>query len=220
MAYALVVDARDANAEAFRARHGFLPLSSASGSRLSLPLASVARDLSQATSGGPHLMSSNDDQQHHYATTVAWTGNTGEGTASLRAYEKIYDIAADGKPVIAGSADPAFRGDPTRWNPEDLLVASLSACHMLWYLSLAARARLVVVRYGDRAEGEMIEERSGSGRFTKVTLRPEIVLAAGSTPEQVDRARALHHEAHAMCFVANSVNFPVAAEGTITVAED
>jgi len=161
-----------------------------------------------------------DRSPHHhaYATTVTWTGNTGEGTATLRAYEKVYAITAEGKPAIAGSADPAFRGDPARWNPEDLLVASLSACHMLWYLSLAAKAKLVVVHYVDRAEGEMVEEASGSGHVTRVTLHPEIVLAAGSTPEQVERAEALHHEAHAMCFVANSVNFPVEAEGTITVA--
>jgi organic hydroperoxide reductase OsmC/OhrA len=157
---------------------------------------------------------------HNYATTVTWTGNTGEGTATLRSYEKVYDIAADGKPVIAGSSDPAFRGDPASWNPEDLLVASLSACHMLWYLSLAAKAKLVVIRYVDRAEGAMIEEASGSGHFTKVTLRPEIVLAAGSTPDQVERAWAIHHDAHAMCFVANSVNFPVEAAGTITVATE
>lgn len=160
------------------------------------------------------------DRNHHYDTTVTWTGNTGEGTATLRAYEKLYDITAEGKPVIAGSSDPAFRGDPTRWNPEDMLVASLSACHMLWYLSLAAKAKLIVVAYADRATGEMVEDASGAGHFTQVTLSPEIVLAAGTTPEQVEQARALHHDAHAMCFVANSVNFPVAAEGTITVAQD
>lgn len=160
------------------------------------------------------------DRNHRYTTTVTWTDNTGEGTATLRSYEKIYDITADGKPVIAGSSDPAFRGDPTRWNPEDMLVASLSACHMLWYLSLAAKAKLVVVRYADRAEGEMVEEASGAGHFTTVTLHPEIELAAGSTPDQVERARAIHHDAHAMCFVANSVNFPIEAEGTITVADD
>ncbi|MGN6032510.1 MAG: OsmC family protein [Thermomicrobiales bacterium] len=162
----------------------------------------------------------NDDRHHHYVTTVTWTGNTGEGTASYRSYERAHDIAVDGKPVIAGSSDAAFRGDPARWTPEDMLVASISTCHMLWYLHLAAQAQLIVTSYVDRAEGEMIEERSGSGHFTRVTLRPEIVLAAGSTPEQVDRARSLHHHAHTMCFVANSVNFPVATEGTITVAKD
>lgn len=159
------------------------------------------------------------EKTHHYTTTVTWTGNTGEGTATLRSYEKIYDITAEGKPVIAGSSDPSFRGDPTRWNPEDMLVASVSACHMLWYLSLAAKAKLVVVRYVDRAEGEMIEVASGSGHFTKVILRPEIVLAAGTPPEQIEVARAIHHEAHEMCFVAQSVNFPIETEGSITIAE-
>ena len=125
------------------------------------------------------------NRTHHYDTTVTWTGNTGAGTASLRSYEKVYTIAADGKPVIAGSSDPAFRGDPARWNPEDLLVASLSACHMLWFLSLAAKAKLVVVTYIDRATGEMAETASGSGQFTQVTLHPEIVFAAGTTPALV-----------------------------------
>ncbi|MGB3328052.1 MAG: OsmC family protein [Thermomicrobiales bacterium] len=159
------------------------------------------------------------NRTHHYDTTVTWTGNTGEGTASLRSYEKVYTIAADGKPVIAGSSDPAFRGDPARWNPEDLLVASLSACHMLWFLSLAAKAKLVVVAYIDRATGEMAETDSGSGQFTQVTLHPEIVFAAGTTPAQLERVPAVHHDAHAMCFVANSVNFPVTVVGTVAVAE-
>lgn len=160
-----------------------------------------------------------DHTHHHYATTVTWTGNTGEGTATYRSYERAHDIAVEGKPVIAGSSDAAFRGDPARWTPEDMLVASVSTCHMLWYLHLASQAKLVVVQYIDRAEGEMIEEASGSGHFTAVTLRPEIVLAAGTTPEQVERAWALHHDAHALCFVANSVNFPVTTAGTITIEE-
>jgi len=155
---------------------------------------------------------------HHYTTTVTWTGNTGDGTASYRSYTRDHDIAVEGKPVIAGSSDAAFRGDPTRWTPEDMLVASLSTCHMLWYLHLASVAKIVVTAYVDRAEGEMVEVPSGSGHFTKVTLRPAITLAAGTTPEQVEAARAIHHEAHEMCFVAQSVNFPVETKGAITVA--
>ena len=113
---------------------------------------------------------------------------------------------ADGKPAIAGSSDPSFRGDPSCYNPEELLVASLSACHMLWYLGLCANGGVVVTRYVDRAEGMMMEGADGSGRFTRVVLRPDVTLAAGS---DVARAEALHHEAHAKCFIANSVNFPV-----------
>ncbi len=156
-------------------------------------------------------------REHHYETSLTWTGNTGEGTKSPSSYEKSYDIEVPGKSIIAGSSDPAFRGDPTRYNPEDLLVASLSACHMLWYLSLSAKAKIVVTSYVDRAEGTMVEGESGSGRFTSVVLRPEITIAAGT---DLDRAHAIHHDAHAMCFVANSVNFPVTAEPVFTVEDD
>jgi len=154
-------------------------------------------------------------RKHHYETSITWTGNTGEGTKSLRSYEKTYDIEVPGKAVIAGTSDPAFGGDPTRYNPEDLLVASLSACHMLWYLNLAAKANIVVVTYLDHAEGTMVEDASGSGHFTQVVLHPEITVAAGT---DLDMAHEIHHDAHAMCFVANSVNFPVTVEASCIVA--
>ncbi|MGI8404987.1 MAG: OsmC family protein [Thermomicrobiales bacterium] len=163
------------------------------------------------------MPSSSREHDHHYETSITWTGNTGEGTKSLRSYEKSYDIEVPGKPVIAGSSDPAFRGDPTRYNPEDLLVASLSACHMLWYLSLSAKAKIVVTSYVDRADGTMVEDESGSGHFSQVVLRPEITVAFGT---DLDRAHALHHDAHAMCFVANSVNFPVTAEPIFTLEDE
>lgn len=155
-------------------------------------------------------------KHHNYAVKVTWTGNTGAGTKSYRTYERAHDISAEGKPTIAGSADPAFRGDTSRWNPEDLLVASLSACHKLWFLALCSQAGVVVTAYEDSAEGNMIEEANGAGQFTSVTLRPYVIISANS-----DEARAmeLHHEAHAMCFIARSVNFPVAHEPTI-VRED
>ncbi|HWV34945.1 MAG TPA: OsmC family protein [Thermomicrobiales bacterium] len=156
-------------------------------------------------------------REHTYGTTVTWTGNTGSGTTSHRSYERLYDISSEGKPVIAGSSDPAFRGDPARYNPEDLLVASLSACHMLWYLSLSAKAGIVVTAYRDRAEGTMAEAANGSGRFTHLVLRPEVTVAAGT---DLDKADAIHHDAHAMCFIANSINFPITVEATYTVAAD
>lgn len=145
-------------------------------------------------------------REHRYQTTVTWTGNLGTGTSGYRAYSRDHDIAFDGKPVIAGSSDPAFRGDPTRHNPEDLLVASLSTCHMLWYLHLCAAAGIVVTGYVDRAEGVMAESADGAGQFTQVVLKPAIALAPGADET---RAAALHHEAHAKCFIARSVNFPV-----------
>ena len=152
------------------------------------------------------------DKRHHYAVTVAWTGNTGAGTESYQSYERACDISADGKPSIAGSSDPAFRGDDRRWNPEELLVAALSACHKLWYLGLCSQAGIVVTAYEDAAEGSMVEDTDGAGQFTSVTLRPSVTISAGSDEA---RALALHDRAHAMCFIARSVNFPVTNVPTI-----
>ena len=154
-------------------------------------------------------------KEHRYAVHLEWTGNRGEGTASYKAYERAHELRVEGKPVIPGSSDPAFRGDPARWNPEELLVASLSACHKLWYLHLCATAGVVVTGYVDDAEGIMAEEANGSGRFVRVVLRPRVTLAAGSDRQ---KAEALHHDAHAMCFIARSVSFPVTHEPT-TVTE-
>lgn len=147
--------------------------------------------------------------QHAFTAAVEWTGNTGHGTATYRSYERRYEIQADGKPSIPGSSDPAFGGDRSRYNPEDLLVASLSSCHMLWYLGLCGKAGVVVTAYLDRAEGTMVLDPSGSGRFTRVVLRPKVTVAPGT---DLERARRLHHEANAMCFIANSVSFPVGHE--------
>jgi len=148
-------------------------------------------------------------REHRYQVTVDWTGNLGIGTSGYRDYDRRHEIIVDGKPVIAGSSDPAFLGDPARWNPEEMLVASLSACHMLWYLHLCADAGIVVTAYRDPAEGLMEEGKGGTGRFVGVTLKPEIEVQLGA---DLDKARALHREAHARCFIANSVNFPVACE--------
>jgi organic hydroperoxide reductase OsmC/OhrA len=153
---------------------------------------------------------------HRYSVTVTWTGNTGTGTSSYRSYERRYEIAAEtGKPAIPGSSDPAFRGDPERWNPEELLVASLSACHELWYLHLCAEAGIVVTAYTDHAEGMMEETADGSGHFTRVILRPQVTVVAGS---DIAKARELHAAAHAKCFIARSVNFPVLHEPDIICA--
>lgn len=153
---------------------------------------------------------------HHYAITIQWTGNTGTGTSTHSGYERRYEISAGTqKPPIPGSSDPAFRGDSARWNPEELLVASLAACHKLWYLHLCADAGIVVLGYRDHAEGEMEEAADGSGRFQRVILRPEVIVLSGS---DVVMARELHAAAHAMCFIANSVNFPVQHEPDIRTA--
>ena len=148
-------------------------------------------------------------QLHRYETTVTWTGNTGTGTSGYRNYERAHEVTVDGKPPIPGSSDPAFRGDAARWNPEELLVASLSQCHMLWFLHLCATNGLVVTEYRDHAAGMMAETADGGGQFQQVMLRPQVRFAA---PEHADRARPLHEQAHKLCFIASSVNFPVHCE--------
>jgi organic hydroperoxide reductase OsmC/OhrA len=151
-------------------------------------------------------------KQHHYSVEVRWTGNLGEGTRSYQSYARTHDILSGQKRTISGSSDPAFRGDADRWNPEDLMVAAVSACHKLWYLHLCAVAGVNVVDYVDHAEGTMIEDGARGGYFSGVTLRPEVTVTADS---DTDKAAALHHEAHEKCFIANSVNFPIACEPSI-----
>lgn len=153
---------------------------------------------------------------HHYRLTVTWTGNRGTGTSGYRDFDRAHDIAAEGRPTIAASSDPAFRGDPSRWNPEQLLVAALSDCHMLWYLHLSATSGVVVVDYVDEVTGTMTENADGGGQFTEVTLRPRVTVAS---EDMVEQARKLHHDAHRLCFIANSVNFPVRHEPEIVVAD-
>jgi len=153
-------------------------------------------------------------KKHHYSVAVEWTGNTGTGTSGYRNYDRRHEISAGtGKPPIPGSSDPAFRGDPTRWNPEELLVASLSACHQLWYLHLCADAGIVVLAYVDRAEGVMEEAADGGATFVRAILRPHVTVAPGS---DMTKARELHAAAYAKCFIARSVNFPVEHEPEIT----
>ena len=153
--------------------------------------------------------------EHHYAVGVRWTGNRGTGTSGYRAYGRDHVVAATGKHEISGSSDPAFRGDSERWNPEELLLAALAQCHMLSYLHAATVAGVTVVGYEDEAIGTMAQTRDGGGHFTSVTLRPRVVIADAA---QREAAEAAHHEAHRMCFIASSVNFPVHHEPMIVVA--
>ena len=143
-------------------------------------------------------------RDHNYSVNVIWTGNTGTGTSGYQAYKRDHEIKAAGRPPIPGSSDPKFRGDSARYNPEELLVAALSTCHMLWYLHLCADAGVVVMSYEDQAEGTMRETADGGGRFIKVTLRPHAIVKGS-----IAQAEALHQRAHELCFIANSVNFPV-----------
>ena len=155
----------------------------------------------------------NNSKEHLYQISLQWTGNIGQGTSNYKAYDRAYEIEVQGKPTIFGSSDPAFRGDKTKYNPEELLVASISSCHMLWYLHLCTDAGITVNDYRDRATGKMCETEDGSGRFTEVILKPEIAIVAKSNLEQ---AKQLHHQAHKLCFIANSVNFPVFCQPSIS----
>jgi organic hydroperoxide reductase OsmC/OhrA len=154
-------------------------------------------------------------QVHHFTAKLTWTGATKGTTSSYESYSRDYLIEVPGKPPLPGSADKVFRGDSSRHNPEDLLVMSLSACHMLTYLAEAARAGVLVVGYADEASGTM-QVKDGRMRFTEVSLRPQVVIAKGSDPAQAQR---LHEKAHEHCFVANSVNFPVSCDARVSVAE-
>ncbi|WP_205961644.1 OsmC family protein [Pararhodobacter oceanensis] len=152
---------------------------------------------------------------HAYTSHVRWTGNTGQGTASYTGYQRAWQIAVPGKPVINCSNDPLLGGDPTLMNPEDLLLSALSACHMLWYLHLASDAGIVVTAYEDTPEGTGELERSGAARFIKATLRPRITLQEGA---DLTEAHAIHHKIHETCFIARSVNFPVEIDAEFLTA--
>lgn len=151
--------------------------------------------------------------RHHYRVDVEWTGNRGSGTDGYRNYGRDHVVRIDGKPDLAGSSDPAFHGDAARHNPEDLLVAALSTCHMLSYLHMAMLAGVVVTAYADAAEGTM-ETAGNGGRFVEVVLHPVVTISAGSDPA---KAEAAHATAHHACFIANSVNFPVRCEPRVVV---
>jgi len=156
-------------------------------------------------------------KKHQYQVKTEWTGNLGSGTLDYRAYKRDHLISAPGKSnPIAGSSDPSFRGDPNRYNPEELFLSSLSSCHMLWYLHLASVNGITVLEYVDHAEGEMEEDVDGAGRFTSVILKPRIVVAQA---DKADLARELHHEAGRKCFIANSVKVALSYGGEVIVGQ-
>jgi organic hydroperoxide reductase OsmC/OhrA len=158
---------------------------------------------------------SNPVGEHHYAVTATWTGNRGSGTSGYRDYARDVTIEIAGKPSLLASSDKPFRGDPERWNPEDMLVAALSECHLLSYLHACVTVGVVVTSYRDQATGVMRESGSGAGAFVEVVLHPEVIVAEEAMR---DAALAAHEQAHEWCFIANSVNFPVRIEPKITVA--
>ena len=152
-------------------------------------------------------------KNHQYSAIVEWTGNIGTGTSSYKAYERSWNLKSRGKPVLACSNDPVLGGDESKYNPEDLLLAALSSCHMLWYLHLCSDAGIIVLTYLDEPEaiGEM--EPGGKGKFLSATLKPSITIATGGN---LEKAYSLHDEIHKYCFIARSVNFPVTYQPLIT----
>ncbi|GAB3604214.1 OsmC family protein [Microbacterium aureliae] len=153
--------------------------------------------------------------EHRYFVRSEWTGNRGTGTSGYRDYDRAVLLEVAGKPELLASADKPFRGDPSRWNPEDMLLAALSECHLLSYLHACVRAGVVVTAYRDEASGVMVEDGRGGGAFREVVLRPHVTVAEESMR---DAATAAHAQAHEWCFIANSVNFPVRHEPVIEVS--
>jgi len=153
-------------------------------------------------------------RSHAYNAHLIWDGNLGDGTASYAGYGRQYRVVIDGKPELAGSANPAFRGEGGKHDPEDLFLAAISSCHMLSYLALCARNGVRVVAYEDRASGTLVLDASGGGKFEEVTLRPRVTIA----DSDVERAAKLHDKAHELCFIANSCSVPIRHEATIHVA--
>lgn len=146
------------------------------------------------------------NRQHNYRLSLTWKGNNGTGTSAYHAYSRDYSIEIAHKETLNGSSDPTFRGDKTRYNPEDMLVAALSSCHMLSYLHVCTLAGVIVVDYADQATGMMETTSDGAGRFIEVTLNPLVTVADAS---MIEGANKLHKKASELCFIANSVNFPV-----------
>lgn len=145
-------------------------------------------------------------ERHNYTVTVKWTGNIGKGTSNYSEFERSHSVFIDNKQDILCSSDPAFRGDKTKYNPEELLVASISSCHMLWYLHLCSESGVIVTNYIDHATGIMMVKPNGSGYFSEVTLNPMITVSKHS---MIEKAIELHKKANELCFIANSVNFKV-----------
>ena len=153
------------------------------------------------------------NRKHHYELSITWTGNLGNGTESYSGYHRDHIITVPGKATIEASSDQVFRGDKSKYNPEELLVASLSSCHMLWFLHLCSEMGIIVEKYSDNAQGTMVETEDGGGHFTGVILFPNVVLREAPAADLDE----LHSRANKLCFIANSCNFPVQHQATFSI---
>ena len=156
-------------------------------------------------------------KEHKYTLTLDWTGNKGTGTSHYKEYGRSHTVNIKGKAELECSADPSFRGDNTKHNPEELFLASISGCHMLWYLHLCAVNGVTVTAYTDNPEGIMETEADGNGRFTLVTLHPDVTVTEES---MMKKANELHEKANKMCFIANSCNFPIRHEPVCNAGQE
>lgn len=150
-------------------------------------------------------------REHGYVLELEWRG---DHTRTYESYTREHIVRVQGKPEITATADPLFRGDAALHNPEDLLLAALSGCHLLTYLALCARARIDVRSYRDKATGTVVFTPDGGGHFSEVVLHPEVMVAEET---MCAKAIELHTAAHKYCFIANSVNFPVRCEPVVRV---
>ncbi len=153
-------------------------------------------------------------KEHTYHTNLQWTGNTGKGTETYRGYERSHEISVLGKQTIEASSDPSFRGDRSKYNPEEMFLASLSSCHMLWFLHFCSDASVIVLEYTDAAVGKMTESDDGNGRFSEVVLHPRVKVKENWMLEKIE---SIHEKANAFCFIANSCNFPIKHDGSAFV---
>ncbi len=150
-------------------------------------------------------------KEHSYHINLTWTGNTGRGTETYRGYERSHRISAEGKQIIEASSDPSFRGDKTKYNPEEMFLASLSSCHMLWFLHFCSENSVIVLEYTDAAVGKMTEYDDGNGKFSEVILHPHVKV---KEEWMIEKIESIHEKANRFCFIANSCNFPVKHEGS------
>jgi organic hydroperoxide reductase OsmC/OhrA len=155
--------------------------------------------------------------EHTYQIQVQWTGDQGQGTKDYKSYERSFLIHEQGKPDILGSADPNFRGDPQRWNPEEMLIGSIASCHMLWYLHLLSMQKIIAVKYEDSPQGTLELSAKGEGKIVGATLNPVVVITDGN---RLEEAKKLHEKAHDLCFIVNSVNFTVQVKPTVLANAD
>jgi organic hydroperoxide reductase OsmC/OhrA len=145
-------------------------------------------------------------KHHQYKLKIEWTGNNGNGTEKYDKYRRDFTIHFENKAPVFASADSIFRGDPSKLNPEEMLLSAISSCHMLWFLHECADHGIKLIEYTDTPEAVLEIVPGNGGRFTEATLTPEIVLESFDGKINI---LELYELAAKKCFIANSCNFPI-----------